>query len=109
MAYDPGLAQIFRDDLAELAGITEKSMFGGLCFMLNGNMLCGVHTGGAMFRVGKQNEAQALGIEGVDPMAFTGRRMGGLVDMDADAFADEGRRAACLALALDFVSALPPK
>ena len=109
MAYDPGLAQIFRDDLAELAGITEKSMFGGLCFMLNGNMLCGVHKGGAMFRVGKDNEAQALDIDGVVPMAFTGRKMGGLVDMEAAAFTDDARRSACLALALEFVSALPAK
>lgn len=107
MAFDEGLAQILRDDLADMNGIVEKSMFGGLCFMLNGNMLCGVHRDGAMFRVGKDNEA--LAIDGVVPMAFTGRRMGGLVDMAEDAFIDDRRRADCMALALDFVRRLPAK
>lgn len=99
----------FSAPMAETGGISEKNMFGGLCFLLNGNMLCGVHKGGAMFRVGKDNEVQALDIDGVVPMAFTGRRMGGLVDMDMAAFGDDARRSACLALALDFVTALPGK
>lgn len=109
MAYDQGLAQVLRDDLAEIDGIAEKNMFGGLCFLLNGNMLCGVHAGGVMFRVGKDNEAQALALDGVSPMAFTGRRMGGLVDMTDAAFAEDGFRSACLSLALDFVRSLPAK
>lgn len=109
MAFDEGLAQILRDDFAEMDGIVEKSMFGGLCFMLNGNMLCGVHKDGAMFRVGKDHEAQALAIEGVAPMAFTGRKMGGLVDMAEGAFVDDRRRSDCMALALDFVRSLPAK
>lgn len=109
MAFDEGLAQILRDDLAEMDGIAEKRMFGGLCFMLNGNMLCGVHKDGAMFRVGKDHEAQALAIEGVSPMAFTARRMGGLVDMAEAAFADDRLRSRCLALALDFVRSLSVK
>ena len=50
MAYDPGLAQILRDALADLP-ITEKMMFGGLAFLLHGHMVCGVHKGGAMVRV----------------------------------------------------------
>ena len=56
MAYDEGLAEILRGDLADLPGIAEKKMFGGMAFMLNGNMLCGVHQAGGMFRVGKANE-----------------------------------------------------
>ena len=109
MAFDEGLAQILRDDLADMDGIVEKTMFGGLCFMLDGNMLCGVLRDGAMFRVGKDNEAQVLAMDGVAPMAFTGRRMGGLVDMTEEAFIDERRRAGCMALALDFVRSLPAK
>lgn len=109
MPYDEGLAQILRDDLADMDGVAEIPMFGGLCFMLNGNMLCGVHKGGAMFRVGKDNAAEALAIDGVAPMAFTGRRMGGLVDVAEEAFIDDRRRKACMTLALDFVAALPAK
>ncbi len=109
MAYDEGTASILRDDLNERVGITEKKMFGGLCFMLKGNMLCGVHPGGGMFRVGKNNEAAARAIEGTSEMDFTGRPMAGFVNVDDDLLADDNRRAAVLALALEFVDALPPK
>ncbi len=66
MPYDPGLAQLFRDDLAHLP-LTEKKMFGGLCFMVHGHMVGGVHKGGAMVRVGKPNEAAALAMPGTGP------------------------------------------
>ncbi len=109
MAYDAGLAQLMRDDLDGRDGITERRMFGGMCFILDGNMLCGVHQGGAMYRVGKQNEAAALAIPGAGPMQFTGRRMGGFVDIESDAMADDARRMQWLALAENFVSGLPAK
>ena len=109
MAYDDGLAALLRDDLANLTGITEKKMFGGLCFMLNGNMLCGVHKGGGMFRVGKQNHDTALAIPGAGPMAFTGRPMGGMVDVDDELMADDTRRARVMALAMNFVEPMPAK
>lgn len=109
MAYDEGLAEILRGDLAGEDGITERKMFGGMAFMLNGNMLCGVHKGGGMFRVGKDNHAAALRIEGVREMTFTGRPMGGMVDVGDAALADDTRRAQLMALAREFVDALPPK
>lgn len=109
MAYDEGLASLIRDDLVDRIGISEKRMFGGLCFLMNGNMLCGVHKGGGMYRVGKDNEAAALGIEGARSMDFTGRRMGGMIDVDDDLMADDDRRAQLLALALDFVAPMPAK
>lgn len=109
MAYDEGLASILRDDLADLSGVTEKKMFGGLCFLLNGNMLCGVHKDGGMYRVGKDNEVAALEIDGASPMAFTGRKMGGMVDVTDDLLADDLRREAVLALALQFVAPMPAK
>ena len=80
MAYDEGLAQVLRDALTGTDGITEKKMFGGLCFMLNGNMLCGVHKDGAMYRVGKDHEDAALSLPGARKMDFTGRPMGGFID-----------------------------
>lgn len=109
MAYDEGLAQLLRDDLAEWDGITEKRMFGGIAFLLNGNMLCGVHQGGAMYRVGKENEAEAMAIPGAGPMTFTGRKMGGMVDVSDEALADDARRSGWLRLARNFVDAMPPK
>ena len=109
MAYDKGLAELLRGDLADLPGVAEKKMFGGMAFMLNGNMLCGVRQGGGMFRVGKQNESAALKINGAGPMQFTGRKMGGMIDISDDAMADDKARAECLRLALKFVTALPAK
>ena len=108
MAYDEGLAQILRDDLAGL-GLTERKMFGGLAFLLAGHMVCGVHKGGAMFRVGLPNDTAARAIPGVSPMAFTGRSMAGFVDCDDDCTADDARRGALMTMALAFVRTLPPK
>lgn len=109
MAYDEGQAQMFRDDLAAVEGIDEKNMFGGIVFMLNGNMLCGVHKDGGMLRVGKDNEAAALAIDGAGPMQFTDRKMGGMVDISAEGMADDAARGKLLALAMDFVGQMPSK
>ena len=109
MAYREEQAQILRDALADLDGLTEKRMFGGLCFLLNGNMLCGVHKGGGMARVGKEHEATALQWEGVDPLSFTGRPMGGMVDLTDAAIREDATRDRVLALAREFVGSLPPK
>lgn len=108
MAYDEGMAQILRDDLAE-ENLTEKKMFGGLCFMLAGNMLCGVHKGGAMFRVGPDQYHAALALPGAAPMMFTKRPMKGFVECAGDAFEDDAKRASFLALSLSFVKSLDPK
>lgn len=109
MAYDEGHAQILRDLLVQTDGITEKKMFGGLCFLQNGNMLCGVHKDGGMFRVGKVNEEAALAVNGVDPLSFTGRKMGGMVDISEDTLADESALNELLRLADRFVGKMPPK
>lgn len=77
--------------------------------VVNGNMLCGVHAGGGMARVGKDNEAAALALDGVAPLSFTGRRMGGLVEFTAEALESETTRTAVLRLAKQFVLPLPPK
>lgn len=109
MAYDEGLAEAMRQDLADIEGISEKKMFGGLCFLLDGNMLCGVHKGGAMFRVGKAAEAEALAIDGAMLLGFTGRKMGGMIEVDDAGAAEEENRAAWITLAKAFVGPLPAK
>jgi TfoX/Sxy family transcriptional regulator of competence genes len=108
MAYDPGLAESLRDALAELP-ITEKKMFGGLAFLLHGHMVCGVHRGGAMVRVGKDGYAEALALQGVTPMMFTGKPMVAMVDVSDEAVADDAVRGRLLDMALATVRALPPK
>ena len=108
MAYDEGAVQTLRDDLADLP-VSEKKMFGGLCFMLYGNMLCGVHKDGAMFRVGPDAYQTALTMPGGGPMMFTTRPMKGFVECSADAFEDDTKRAAFLSLSLASVKSPSPK
>ncbi len=109
MAYDEDHAELLRAALHDEPGITEKKMFGGLCFLKNGNMVCGVHKDGGMARVGKEAEASALEIEGISPLSFTGRKMGGMVDVDAGVFEDEGLRTQIVEMALAYARTLPPK
>lgn len=109
MAYNEQHAQILREALSELDGISEKRMFGGLCFLLNGNMICGVHKDGGMARVGKHNETAALQLDGVAPLSFTGRRMGGMVDLSESAIENDEIRQTVLAFAEEFVGSLPAK
>lgn len=109
MAYDEGLAEILRGDLEQIPGISERRMFGGLAFLLDGHMVAGVLSTGGMFRVGKSRETQARAIPGTGPMTFTGRPMGGLVEVTDDLLADDDRRTSLLALALENARTLSPK
>ena len=109
MAYDEGLAEMMLHDLSDQPGISEKKMFGGLCFLMHGNMVCGVHQGGGMFRVGKSREAEARAIEGAGELTFTGRPMGGMIEVDDAAMGDDERRGKWIALSVQNAASLPPK
>jgi TfoX/Sxy family transcriptional regulator of competence genes len=108
MAFDPGLAQTLRDDLAH-EGVSEKKMFGGLCFLQSGHMICGLHKGGTMYRVGKDNYDAALSLPGARPMMMGDRPMAAMVELSLDDSADPEMRRPLLTLALATVRALPPK
>lgn len=112
MAYDEGHAMLMRDDLfaaGDLHGGEEKRMFGGLCFLSFGNMVCGVHKGGGMYRVGPVRYEAALALPGVEELSFTGRPMKGLVEVDDDVLGDDETRKALTGLAMAFAASLPPK
>jgi TfoX/Sxy family transcriptional regulator of competence genes len=79
MAYDETLAKRVRGVLKRRRGVTEKRMFGGLAFMVNGNMACGVLGADLMVRVGPERYEAALKKAGARPMDFTGRPMKGMV------------------------------
>jgi len=79
-----------RAALRSRRDIVEKKMFGGYCWMLQGNMLCGVEVGRFMFRVGKDLEGVALARPGARPMDITGKPMRGFVWVDADAAFRDG-------------------
>ena len=109
MAYDEGHLALLRDDLVDEPGIVEKKMFGGVCFLLHGNMLCGVFRMGGMVRVGKVRVAEALEMDGVEPMDMNGRKMGGFVRIEDPAFDDEALMRALIGMAFSFVAPMPPK
>lgn len=88
--------------------IAEKKMFGGACFLLRGNMLCGTGKTDFMFRVGKEQDAVALARQGARPMDITGKVMKGFVWVAPDA-CDRRALKRWIALAENYVAALPPK
>ena len=108
MAADPHLSELMREAVQGRAGVAEKKMFGGICFLLNGNMFAGVNKDRFMFRVGKDLEREALTRPGAMPMDFTGRRMGGLIWVEPDAAIDAGLKE-WLDFTAQFVGGLPPK
>ena len=75
MPYDPHLADLMRAALRQRRGITEKKMFGGYCWMLDGNMIAGVEVGRYMFRVDKKLEAETLARPDVRPIDITNKPM----------------------------------
>ena len=102
------LAGRLRKALSGRRSLAEKRMFGGVCFLLKGNMLCGVGDGRFMFRVGKDQDAAALERPGAAPMDFTGRPMKGFVWVDP-AQCDARRLRGWIAMAERYVGALPAK
>lgn len=109
MTRDPGLEQAMRDDLGDLPGLSEKPMFGGLCFLSHGNMICAAREGRAMYRVGKSRYATALGVPGTSPMTQGGREKPGYVWLHDPQISDDATRARLTGWARDCVAALPPK
>jgi hypothetical protein len=102
------LAARLRRALEGRRGITEKRMFGGMCFLLRGNMLCGTGKMDFMFRVGKAQDAEALARKGARPMDITGRKLPGFVWVDP-ASCDARGLSRWIALAERYVGELPAK
>lgn len=95
--------------LGATEGLGEKKMFGGVCFLLHGNMLCGVFRMGGMIRVGKHRVDEALILDGAEPMDMNGRKMGGFVRIEDAVFVDEDTMQTLLDMAFSFVGPMPPK
>jgi TfoX/Sxy family transcriptional regulator of competence genes len=97
-----------RAAVAGSGAVTEVKMFGGLGFMLNGNLLAGASRRGLLLRVGSEREAEALRRPGARPMVMRGRTMAGYVYVDPPALSAESVPA-WLGLAILYVRSLPPK
>jgi TfoX N-terminal domain len=79
MGYDDELAARVRGEVSGRSGITERKMFGGLAFMLDGHMFCGVIEDDLMVRIGVEEAESALAQPHTRPMDFTGRPLKGYV------------------------------
>lgn len=109
MARDEGLETVVAEDLAGLANLKTVKMFGGLCWMLDGNLLCGVHHDGILCRLGKGNDGWTDAIPDASAMMMGERRMEGWVRLSPEGAADDTMRARFLAAARQFVETLQPK
>jgi len=109
MAYDEHLASRIRRLLGKSPGISEKKIFGGVCFLRHGLMFAGVTDSSLMARVGKANYDDSLAREHVRVMDFTGKPMAGYVFIDEPAVATETALKFWLDRCLGFVATLPPK
>ena len=109
MACDEGLAERVRSALIDHDGIVEKKMFGGLAFMLNGNMCCGVLDEDLLVRLGNEGAAQALTEPHVREMDFTGKPIRSMVYVSPDGVCSDEDLSAWVQRGVQFASSLPPK
>ena len=109
MARDPGLEELINAELADIPGVTQKAMFGGLAWLVHGNLLCGARKDSLLVRLGKGNDAWALKTSGVTPMVMGSRRMHGWVRVAPDVYSDDQLRRQLLKAALKFTQSLPKK
>ncbi len=108
MAYDEQLAERVRIILEPRGEFTERSMFGGLAFLVNTHMACGLMREGLMVRVGKPHYDAALE-RGAEVMLFTGRPMRGMVLVPETLIADDAGLESWVSSGVDFALSEPPK
>jgi hypothetical protein len=109
MARDKGLEALIADDLGALPGLGAKTMFGGLAWLLHGNLLCAARQDGFLVRLGKGNAGWALALPGIHPMMSGSRRMEGWVRALPEAYAQDELRNRLIQGALAFVRPMKPK
>ena len=111
MAYDEGLAQRIHEILDETAPgrWIGKKMFGGIAFLVSGNMACGIIKEDLIVRVGPDAYTDCLKRPHVSVFDITGRPMKGWVMIEPDGFESDSSLAAWVAAGVNFAETLPPK
>lgn len=110
MAHDPDLADRMESALRERgADPVAKKMFGGVAFLVNGNMSYGTSNDEMHVRVGPDAYEAALTQPGAGPMEFTGRSMKGWVTVEGPADLSDETLGEWADRTLDFVKTLPAK
>lgn len=108
MAYDEGLAQRVRELLGERPELVERRMFGGIGFILRGNMTCGVHGDALIVRTGPQRYEAALERPHTRQFDITGRAMKGWVMVGVEGTESDGDLQEWVQRGIDFAGTLPP-
>ena len=108
MAYNTQLAERIRVQLEGLPFV-EKKMFGGVGFLLNGNMACGVNKDDLIVRVDPAKHNAMLKIAHVRPFDMTGRPMKGWLVVEADGVKTDKQLNTWIKHGVEFASTLPPK
>jgi TfoX/Sxy family transcriptional regulator of competence genes len=109
LAYDETLAQRIRELMADRHSVVEKRMFGGIAFMLRGNMCCGIVRDDLMVRVGPERHEEALAQPHARPMDFSGRPMRGMVYVGPEGCRTDEALKRWVEQGLNFAATLPPK
>src|SRR6266550_391114 len=109
MAFDEKLAARIKAQLGKKKGIVEKKMFGGLAFLLNGNMSCGVHGNEMIIRIDPETTESALAEPGTRIFDMTGRPMKGWLLVGAAGLENETALAKWVSRGLDYAASLPKK
>lgn len=109
MSRDTGLEELIAVDLAGIDGLTEKALFGGWAWLINGNLVCGARADGMLVRLGAGRDGWALALPGIGPMLSRGKPMNGWLRASPYAYGDDDLRRRLIAEALAFVRGLPPK
>lgn len=109
MAYDERLAARLRSMLEGNGAVVEKRMFGGVAFLVNGNMSVGVHKDWLIARLSAEAAAEALSRPGAKVMDLTGRPMKGWLMVAPDGVPDEESLRAWVDESVAFAASLPPK
>jgi TfoX/Sxy family transcriptional regulator of competence genes len=110
MAYDEELADRIRAQLGDRADLTEKKMFGGLGFMIAGNMaIAASGQGGILVRVDPEESDELVATTPAEPMEMRGRQMAGWLRVDTADVADDAVLREWVERGAGYVASLPPK
>ncbi len=109
MAFDTKLADRIRERLGKRKGMTEKKMFGGMAFLLNGNMCCGVHGDDMIVRLDPAETDEALSKRHTRVFDLTGRPMKGWILVESKGLGSAGMLDEWIGVATKYAGSLPAK
>lgn len=109
MAYDMGLVERIKQMVKDQPGLTEKKMFGGVGYLINGNMACGVIKDELVVRLGEVKNAEALDQPFTRQFDFSGKPMAGWIFVEKRGFKSDVNLQKWVSLGVEYALSLPPK